>query len=73
MLVRRSPGGCNAIDNGFSWLQIICRCEGLNSEAAAINSDIILLFPLSRHAQYALGRATDPGRGNRGCDGGYLD
>ena len=72
-LVRRAPEGSNAIDNGYSWMEISLRCEGLDAEADEINGDIVRLFPFSRHAQYALGRAAHPNRVNRGCDGGYLD
>ncbi len=72
-LVRRAPPDSNAIDNGYSWLQISLRCAGLYEEADLINTEIVRLFPFSRHAEYALGRAVDPNRPARGCDGGYLD
>jgi hypothetical protein len=72
-LVRQAPEGSNAIDNGFSWMAISLRCEGLDADAEDINLEILWRFPASRHAQYAWLRAADPDRSNRGCDGGYLD
>lgn len=72
-LVRRAPEGSNAIDNAYSWMEISLKCHGLDQAAAEINSEIIRLFPFSRHAQYAVGRASDPDRYPRGCAGGYLD
>jgi tetratricopeptide (TPR) repeat protein len=60
-LLAKYPNG-NSVDNAYSWMAIILRCDGRVEEAAAINKEIILRFPLTRHAKYALKRITDPDR-----------
>jgi tetratricopeptide (TPR) repeat protein len=52
----------NGIDNAYSWMAIILRCAGRREEARDINNEIILRFPLTRHAKYALERMADPER-----------
>jgi tetratricopeptide (TPR) repeat protein len=65
-ILERTPEG-NAVDNAFSWLQIILRCNGFGEAADAVNDDIIRFFPLTRHAIYALERRMNPDREISGC------
>jgi tetratricopeptide (TPR) repeat protein len=53
----------NAIDNAYTWLAIVFRCEGRAEEAQRMNREIVRLFPLTRHARYARERMTNP----KGC------
>jgi tetratricopeptide (TPR) repeat protein len=50
----------NAIDNAYTWMAIIYRCEGRTEDAQKTNRDIIRLFPMTRHARYARDRAAKP-------------
>ncbi len=65
-LLKRYPHG-NAVDNAYSWMEITLRCAGRVDEARKINDEIIRLFPLTRHAQYARLRNADPSRYLNGC------
>ncbi|MEQ1718123.1 MAG: hypothetical protein ABL907_19450, partial [Hyphomicrobium sp.] len=65
-ILERTPEG-NAVDNAFSWLQIILRCNGFDEAADAVNDDIIRFFPLTRHAIYAMERKLNPSRVIGGC------
>jgi tetratricopeptide (TPR) repeat protein len=58
-IVENYPKG-NAVDNAYSWMAIILRCEKQYDEAAQINREIIRRFPLSRHARYAKERLANP-------------
>ena len=58
-LVSSYPNG-NAIDNAYSWMGIILRCNGQLDEAEKINREITRRFPLTRHAGYARARMADP-------------
>lgn len=51
-LVNTYPNG-NAIDNAYSWMAIILRCNGQLQEAEKLNREIMRRFPLTRHAVYA--------------------
>jgi TolA-binding protein len=53
----------NAIDNAYTWMAIIFRCEGRVEDAQKINREIIHRFPLTRHARYALERMSNPRKG----------
>jgi tetratricopeptide (TPR) repeat protein len=61
--------GRNAIDNAYSWMAIIYRCERQFEEAQSINREIIQRFPLTRHAAYAVERLSAPNARN-GCRSG---
>jgi tetratricopeptide (TPR) repeat protein len=50
----------NAVDNAYTWMAIIYRCEGRSADAQRMNRDIIRLFPTTRHARYARERMADP-------------
>jgi hypothetical protein len=50
----------NAIDNAYTWMAIIFRCEGRIEDAQGINREIIRRFPLTRHAGYAKERKENP-------------
>lgn len=50
----------NAIDNAYTWMAIIFRCQGKSQDAQAINKEIIRRFPLTRHAGYARERMANP-------------
>jgi tetratricopeptide (TPR) repeat protein len=58
-LINEYPNG-NAIDNAYSWMAIILRCEGKLDEAQALNREIIQRFPFTRHATYARKRLASP-------------
>jgi tetratricopeptide (TPR) repeat protein len=58
-LVSAYPNG-NAIDNAYSWMAIILRCNGQLREAEKLNREIIRRFPFTRHAAYARERIADP-------------
>jgi TolA-binding protein len=58
-LVSTYPTG-NAVDNAYSWMAIILRCNGQLQEAEKLNREIIRRFPLTRHAIYAKERMADP-------------
>lgn len=58
-LLANYPKG-NAIDNAYTWMAIIYRCEGRAEDAQKANRDITRLFPLTRHASYARDRASKP-------------
>jgi tetratricopeptide (TPR) repeat protein len=60
-LLDRYPDG-NAVDNAYSWMEIILRCSGRIAEAQKINEEIIRRFPYTRHAGYARDRMTHPDR-----------
>lgn len=49
------PNG-NALDNAYTWMAKIYRCEGRLSEAEKLNLEIVRKFPISRHALLARGR-----------------
>lgn len=51
----------NAIDNAYTWMAIIFRCEGRVEDAQRINREIIRRFPFTRHAMYAQERNAKPG------------
>jgi TolA-binding protein len=58
-LLANYPRG-NAVDNAYTWMAIIYRCEGRTEDAQRTNRDIIRLFPMTRHARYARERAAKP-------------
>ena len=58
-LVSTYPNG-NAVDNAYSWMAIILRCNGRLQEADKINREIIRRFGMTRHAAYARERMADP-------------
>ena len=60
-LLTKYPDG-NGVDNAYSWMAIILRCDGRREEAEKVNKEIISRFPLTRHAKYALERIADPNR-----------
>ena len=60
-LLEKYPNG-NAVDNGYSWMEITMRCAGRLQEANSINEEIIRRFPFTRHAVYARKRLADPKR-----------
>jgi len=55
------------MDNAHSWMAIIYRCAGLKAEARALNQQILLRFPLTRHADYARARMKEPDKVSSGC------
>ena len=69
-LLTEFPDG-NSVDNAYSWMAIILRCADRVEAADKINKEIILRFPITRHAEYARNRLADPKRGVEGC-GQYL-
>jgi tetratricopeptide (TPR) repeat protein len=50
----------NGVDNAFSWMAIILRCDGRGNLAQKLDKEIIRRFPLTRHAKYAMERLADP-------------
>ena len=50
----------NALDNGYTWMAIIYRCMGRPEQAQKINTEILRLFPRSRHAALARERMANP-------------
>jgi hypothetical protein len=58
-LVSTYPNG-NAVDNAYSWMAIILRCNGQLQEADKMNREIIRRFGMTRHAAYAKQRMADP-------------
>jgi hypothetical protein len=58
-LVSTYPNG-NAIDNAYSWMAIILRCNGQLQEAERLNREIIRRFAMTRHAVYARERMANP-------------
>ena len=58
-LVRTYPNG-NAVDNAYSWMAIILRCNGQLQEADKMNREITRRFGMTRHAAYAKQRMADP-------------
>jgi tetratricopeptide (TPR) repeat protein len=58
-LVTTYPNG-NAVDNAYSWMAIILRCNGQLQEADRINREIVSRFRTTRHAAYARARMADP-------------
>jgi len=58
-LVTSYPNG-NAVDNAYSWMAIILRCNGQIQEADKINHEIVRRFGTTRHAAYAKQRMADP-------------
>jgi tetratricopeptide (TPR) repeat protein len=58
-LITDYPNG-NAVDNAYSWMAIILRCQGQIPEAEKMNREIIRRYPLTRHAAYAKARLADP-------------
>jgi TolA-binding protein len=60
-LLRKYPTG-NAIDNAYSWMEIIYRCAGREQEAQNMNVEIVRRFPFTRHATYARDRIAHPDR-----------
>jgi hypothetical protein len=58
-LITNFPRG-NAVDNAYTWMAVIYRCAGRIQEGQKMNRDILRLFPLTRHARYALERISDP-------------
>lgn len=58
-LISTYPNG-NAVDNAYSWMAIILRCNGQLQEADKINREIIRRFGMTRHAAYAKERMADP-------------
>jgi tetratricopeptide (TPR) repeat protein len=58
-LLANYPRG-NAVDNAYTWMAIVYRCEGRVEDAQKTNRDIMRLFPLTRHARYARDRASNP-------------
>jgi tetratricopeptide (TPR) repeat protein len=58
-LIENYPGG-NAIDNAYTWMAIVLRCEGRVQDAQNLNREIIRRFPLTRHARYARERMAKP-------------
>jgi tetratricopeptide (TPR) repeat protein len=60
-LIQTFPRG-NAVDNAYTWMAIIYRCEGREQEAQNTNREIIRLFPRTRHAAYAHERMAGPSK-----------
>jgi tetratricopeptide (TPR) repeat protein len=60
-LIQEFPNG-NAVDNAYSWMEIIMRCAGRKQEAIGLNKDIVRQFPFTRHAAYARFRLSHPNR-----------
>ena len=58
-LVSTYPNG-NAVDNAYSWMAIILRCNGQRQEADKLNREILRRFGMTRHAAYARQRIADP-------------
>jgi tetratricopeptide (TPR) repeat protein len=58
-LITDYPNG-NAVDNAYSWMAIILRCNKRLPEAEKLNREIIKRFPMTRHAAYAKERLTKP-------------
>jgi hypothetical protein len=58
-LVSTYPNG-NAVDNAYSWMAIILRCNGRLQEADKMNREIIRRFGMTRHAAYAKQRMANP-------------
>jgi tetratricopeptide (TPR) repeat protein len=58
-LITDYPNG-NAVDNAYSWMAIILRCNKRLPEAEKMNREIIRRFPMTRHAAYAKARLTEP-------------
>jgi tetratricopeptide (TPR) repeat protein len=58
-IVGTFPRG-NAIDNAYTWMAIIMRCEGRKEEADKLNREILARFPGTRHAAYAKERIEKP-------------
>jgi TolA-binding protein len=58
-LVDAYPRG-NALDNAYTWMAIIYRCQGRNNDAQNMNREIIRRFPMTRHAGYARERMAKP-------------
>jgi tetratricopeptide (TPR) repeat protein len=58
-IVDAYPRG-NALDNAYTWMAIIYRCEGRTDDAQNLNREIIRRFPLTRHAGYARERMATP-------------
>jgi tetratricopeptide (TPR) repeat protein len=58
-LVDNFPRG-NAVDNGYTWMAIIYRCEKRFDDALNMNREIIRRFPATRHAMYARERMARP-------------
>ena len=58
-LVSTYPNG-NAVDNAYSWMAIILRCNGQLQEADKMNREIIRRFGMTRHAAYAKQRIANP-------------
>ena len=58
-LITDYPNG-NAVDNAYSWMAIILRCNKRLPEAEKMNREIIRRFPMTRHATYAKQRLTEP-------------
>ena len=58
-IVSKFPYG-NAIDNAYTWIAIMLRCEGRKEEADKINREIRDRFPGTRHAAYAKERMETP-------------
>jgi tetratricopeptide (TPR) repeat protein len=67
-LLANFPRG-NAVDNAYTWMGIIYRCEGRADDAQKINRDILRLFPMTRHARYARARMANP----RAASCGFAD
>lgn len=61
VLLQKYPNG-NAIDNAYSWMEIIYRCAGRKQDAQTMNVEIVRRFPLTRHAKYARDRIANPDR-----------
>jgi TolA-binding protein len=61
VLLQKYPNG-NAIDNAYSWMEIIYRCAGRKQDAQTMNVEIVRRFPLTRHAKYARDRIAKPDR-----------
>jgi tetratricopeptide (TPR) repeat protein len=60
-LLQKYPNG-NAVDNAYSWMEIIFRCSGRKQDAQNMNVEIIRNFPFTRHAAYARDRIAHPDR-----------
>jgi hypothetical protein len=44
----------------YTWMAVIYRCAGRTDDAQKFNRDIIRLFPMTRHALYAMDRMLHP-------------
>lgn len=58
-LLANFPSG-NAVDNGYTWMAIIYRCQKRVQDAQNMNREIIRRFAATRHAMHAQKRMANP-------------